>query len=290
MSENVGTVITLGAVSMSYNGVELGHTDKDTKVAFKQKLEKTKTGKWGDTTTNIFRAGLEVMVEATLLQTDLVNIQGSATGTPYPFFSTITGNGGTKLGFGEIAGNQMPKETLTLTPFLSGANQNTNYILTLTQAAPVGDPELLYSGEGQQKWKVKFEGCIDEGQVAGLNIGSFGLPAATSTTTPPTTSVVPNAGASGVLHSATVVWTVSEALNGNTVNTNTVQLWKVGSSVMTLVAGSVVLVNNGASTTITFTPTGTLSGSTVYWASLTNQILDQYGNALVAESSDFTTS
>lgn len=297
MSENVGSVVTLGAVSMAFNSVELGHTSKNTKVIFKQDLHKTVTGKYGKVTTNVFRGGLEVMVEAELLQTDLVNIQGSATGSPYPFFKTITGGSGTKLGFGEIAGTQTGKQALTLTPFLTDASQNTNYILTLTQAAAIGDPELAFNGEGQQVWKVKFEGCIDEGQVAGLMIGSFGKPAATQASSAPTvSSVVPTAGATGVSHSTTVVWTMSEALNGNTVGSNpaagqvnTVQLYAVSTNNLVPVAGATVLVNNGASTTITFTPTSTLSGSTVYWAVLTSGILDQYGNALVATASDFTT-
>lgn len=288
MSEDVSKIVVLGAVSATYNSVELGHTTNKTKVTFKTKYIKGKAGKWGDVTTNVWRGGTVVMVDLEFLQTDLVNIQGSATGSPFPFFYGIFGTAN-KLGFGEVAGQQQAKNVLKLTSFLSG---NTPlYDLVLTQATPVGDPELAYTGEGEQIWKCAFEGCIDESQVAGLNIGSFGNAAATASSAAPTvTTVVPASGATGVSHSAAVTWTMSESLNGNTVNANSVQLWKVGSGVLTPVAGTVLLTNAGPSTTIVFTPTSALSGSTVYWATLNGTILDQYGNALVGTSTDFTTS
>lgn len=288
MAENVANIVVLGAVSATYNGVELGHTTPNTKVTFKTKYVKAKTGKWGDVTTNVWRAGTVVEVDLEFLQTDLVNIQGSATGSPFPFFYGIFGTNN-KLGFGEVAGQQQSKNTLKLTSFISG---NTPlYDLTLTQATPIGDPELIYTGEKEQVWKCKFEACIDEGQVAGLNIGSFGNSAATASTTPPTVStVVPNASATGVSHSTAITWTMSESLNSNTVNTSSVKLFSVSAGVGTPVAGSVVLTNAGSSTTIVFTPTSSLSGSTVYWAILNSTILDQYGNALALYSTDFTTS
>ena len=289
MSEDVSKIVVLGAVSATYNSIELGHTTNNTKVTFKTKYIKAKTGKWGEVTTNVWRAGTNVEVDLEFLQTDLVNIQGSTTGSPFPFFYGVFG-ANNKLGFGEVAGQQQTKATLKLTSFLSG---NTPlYDLTLTQATPMGDPEIVYNGEKEQVWKVKFEGCIDEGQVAGQNIGSFGNSAATAISTPPTVSgVVPAAAATGVSHGTSIVWTMSEALNGNTINASSVKLFSVSGGTGTPVAcAAPVLVNNGASTTITLTPSSSLGSTTVYWAILNSTILDQYGNALALYSTDFTTS
>ena len=288
MAENVGQNIVLGAVSVTYNGIELGHTTPNTKATFKPKYITVKTGKYGDTPTNIFLAGLTVEVDLELLQTDLVNIQGSA-GSPYPFLTGIFGSAN-KLGFGEVAGRQLIKALLKLTSFIPG---NTPlYDLTLTQAAAIGTPEIDYTGEKEQIWKCKFVACIDEGQVAGLNIGSFGNSAATQSAVAPTvTSVVPAANATGVSHSSSVIWTMSEAVNGNTVTSSSVKLFSLAAGVGTPVACSApVLVNNGSSTTITLTPTSNLSSSTVYIAMLNSTILDQYGNALALYSTEFTTS
>ncbi len=287
MAEDVSKIVVLGAVSATYNGVELGHTTSNTKVTFKTKYVKGKSGKWGEVTTNVWRAGTVVEVDLEFIQTDLVNIQGSATGSPFQFFYGIFGTSN-KLGFGEVAGQQQTKALLKLTSFVAG---NTPlYDLTLTQATPVGDPELIYTGEKEQVWKCKFEGCIDEGQVAGLNIGSFGNSAATSSSAAPTvTSVVPAADATGVSHTSPVTWTMSENLNGNTVNASSVKLFSVSAGSGTAVAGTVALTNAGASTTIVFTPSAPLSATTVYWAVLNSTILDQYGNALALYSTQFTT-
>jgi hypothetical protein len=288
MSENVGQIVVLGAVSVTYNGIELGHTTPNTKVTFKPKYIKAKTGKWGDTTTNIYRAGIAVEVALELLQTDLVNIQGSTTGSPYPFFNGIFGTNN-KLGFGEVAGVLQTKALLKLTSFISG---NTPlYDLTLTQATPIGAPEIDYTGEKEQIWKVTFEACIDEGQVAGLNIGSFGNSAATQSVVAPTvTSVVPAANATAISRSTVITWTMSEALNGNTVNASSVKLFSLTAGIGTPVAcAAPVLTNNGASTTIALTPSGNLAATTAHIAVLNSTILDSYGNALALYSTQFTT-
>lgn len=105
--------------------------------------------------------------------------------------------------------------------------------------------------------------------------------------TAPTVSCVPTDGATGVSVSANIVWTASEALDPNQVNTANVLVF---TATGTPVTGTVALVNNGSSTTITFNPTGDLSASTAYIAMLTTNIRDSAGNKLAAPSLiNFTT-
>lgn len=106
-------------------------------------------------------------------------------------------------------------------------------------------------------------------------------------TTPPTVSCVPADAATGVSVSANIVWTASEDLDPNHVTSDNVLVFTAAG---VAVAGVVTLANDGASTAVTFNPTGDLSGSTAYIAMLTTNIRDLAGNKLAAPSLiNFTT-
>lgn len=104
-----------------------------------------------------------------------------------------------------------------------------------------------------------------------------------SDSTPPTVTLSsPADGATNVAVNASVVWTMSEALQGATVNPGSVML--VNASDGTNVAGTVTLNNAGAGTTVTLHPTGNLDAATDYIAFLTTSVRDAAGNALAAPS------
>ncbi len=285
MAEDISLILPLGAVAMTYNGVELGETTPNTKVTIKTTFVEAETGKYGKVPTNVFRNGTRVEVEAELMQNDITNIQTAA----YPQFTLVSGSGKVKMTLGQIAGLANSKAILTMTSFVS---TNTPYYdFTLSQATQIGDPELMYTAEKVQVWKVKFVGCIDIGKAAGNYLGSFGDNSATADAVAPTvSSVVPAIDGTAAIGTS-VVWTMSKALNVNTVNDFTVYLVKADpSGAGTKVAcAKPVLVNNGASTTITLTPSGALTGTTAYLAILTQGIQDQVGNSLAMYTSNFTT-
>jgi hypothetical protein len=147
------------------------------------------------------------------------------------------------------------------------------------QAVPIGDFSPVYEGGKVAGYKVKFSGIINEaGAASGAWMGQFGDSTITANVSAPTVSgVVPAQAATGVATSANVVWTLSAAMNGNTINTNTVSLVEDPAGTPVDVPGSVALVNNGSSTTITFTPTSALTASKTYVAILGAGITDQTG-------------
>ena len=287
MSENLAQVIPIGACSVIYNGTDLGDTTANTKVTPKTKYVAQTAGKYGDTPVAYLLAGTVVEVDVELIQTDLANIQGSGI---YPAFTKITGSGNTKLAMGQVAGAIVTKASLVLTPTISG--NASIYVLTLTQASPIGDPELLYAGDKFQVWKQKFVGCIDTGQAAGSYIGTFGNPSATADAVAPTISaVVPADAASGVSTSTTIVWTVSKNLNSTTVTNNSVKLVATpgGAAGTEVACAAPVVVNAGASTTITLTPNSAIASGTTFLAILTSEITDQAGNKLATYVTKFST-
>lgn len=113
------------------------------------------------------------------------------------------------------------------------------------------------------------------------NETAVSISAGSADTTAPTCTVAPTDGAVGQATSVNVVWTFSEALQASTVHNGTVMLIKDDG---TNVAGTVTLVNNGASTTVTFDPTSALSGSSNYIGILTTGVRDTAGNAIAAPS------
>ena len=228
--------------------------------------------------------GQRLMVEFNLIQsvfTDLENVLPGAT--------RVSSGGNDKLTFGKIGGQEIPGVQLVLTPVIPG--QTPLFNLTLAAAAPIGDFNLLYSGGEYQKWACKFEGLIDEaGGSAGNFLAQFGDASISPDATPPTvSSVVPTNNAVGQAVGTNVVWTLSEDLDGNTVNGNSVHLIEDPLGAATEVAGSVVLVNAGAGTTITFTPTSDLTAATKFMPMLESSIKDKAGNSLAFFASEFDT-
>ena len=104
-------------------------------------------------------------------------------------------------------------------------------------------------------------GCSDPDKT-GLN----------STVTPPTVvSVSPVSGANGVCPSATVTVTFSKAMNPSTINSTT----------FTVAPGVTGTITHDSTNTIfTFTPSSSLTLSTVYTATITTGAKDMFGNAL----------
>ena len=283
MGKDITQIYTLGPSTITYNGVDLGHTD-DAGVKITRKInEVTATaGKFGKAPVGIFYDGETVEVDFILQQTDFT-ILASA----FPKLNTVTGSGKTKLTTGNISGTKITAAAMVIQSLISALDPL--FQVNLAQAVPVGDFIPVFTGGKIQGWACKFHGVVNEsGGSDGSYMLTFGDPTATADAVAPVVSaVVPLDNAAGVAEATTVVWTISKALNGLTVNTASVMLVKdnVGAGA---VAGAVALANNGASTTITFTPTSSLSTGKYYAVLAPNVIKDLAGNLLAGYESDFT--
>lgn len=284
MGEDTSQIQLFGAVAIVVDGVNVGHTDENgVKTTIPQNVITAKTGKFGQTPVKGWLNGREITVEFVLDQTDMI-----ALAKVLPGAKRVSEAGKEKLTFGQISGKEIPAVTMTLKSFITA--QTPTYDLTFPRVIPVGDFEIVNSGEDFNKWTCKFMVLANE---AGGSDGdfefSFGDDSATADVTSPFVSgVVPTDGASGIAVGDSVVATLSEDMNGNLVNLKNVKLIKdLGGSEVEVV-GVVTLVNAGASTTITFNPTGDLDASTTYTFMLQN-LEDQNGLALPFFDSDFTT-
>lgn len=98
-------------------------------------------------------------------------------------------------------------------------------------------------------------------------------------TTPPTVTVVPADGATGVAVTADVVWTFNEAIQSALATDANFTLTKADG---TAVAGVVTIGTND--TVVTFNPNASLDGSSTYIAIASKNVKDKSGNALAANS------
>lgn len=104
-------------------------------------------------------------------------------------------------------------------------------------------------------------------------------------TTAPTVTCVPTDGASGVVVSANIVWTFSEAIQPALVNSTNFVVMKADG---TIVAGALTIGTNN--TVVTFDPTSNLDAGTAHLAIVTKAVKDTAGNALAATNVfNFTT-
>ena len=278
MSENIAEVIPLGPASLTFNGVNLGHTDESgLKLTLKGTLVKAQVAKYGKADVGVFLNGQQAEVDGVMMQSDMTLLAAA-----FPGATKVTNGGGaSKLTFGVGAGTLLTPYTLVVAPYQgpTAYGSVTPTINWTMQAVPVGDFDPVYEGGKVAGYKVKFSGVINEaGASSGSWVGQFGDSTITANITAPTVSgVVPAQAATGVATSSNVVWTLSANMNAATVNTNTVSLIKDPAGTPSDVPGTVVLANNGSSTTITFTPTSALTAGKTYVANLAPSVADQTG-------------
>ena len=163
--------------------------------------------------------------------------------------------------------------TFTLTgPSSAAVSGTVSYAGTTANFAPASNlaPSTLYTATITTGAKDLVGNAIASNVVWVFATGT------TADTTPPTViSTIPSAGATSVLVAGTVSATFSEALNAGTVSGSTFTLTGPGA---TPVSGTV----GYSGTTATFTPSATLSGSTLFTATITTGVKDLAGNALVS--------
>ena len=229
----------------------------------------------------------------------------SLNGTPNPlpnlFDLTVSNNTSRRYSFtgdgtarNVRAANQVGKgnmgadyeTTAIMSSFLSGtdtaiivtttAGDNSTMVFQIPIARFEGDDPAL-NGANAIEDKLPFLAVknSDAGYALSIAVNA-------DTTAPTVSSTSPANAATGVTASTTVVWTFSEDLRVSSVSTSSVAVIKDSDG--TAVAGTVALVNNGASTTVTFTPGANLASGQAYTAVLTTQVRDLAGNPLAATS------
>lgn len=291
MAQDITEIVLPGPCVVTINSVNMGHTDeKGVTAKCSIELAQAYAALYGKKLpAKVFNAGQGLEVEFNLVQSDLSDLDEVLPGSAYVLDSGLSKE---KVTFGNIAGTALSGVAISFAPSIT---TNTPYYdLTIPSAARVGEFEMVYRPDGVQMWHCKFIALANEASgTDGSYICSWGDASAAASATAPTVSAVsPLDAATGVDVTANVVWTLTQALDAATVDTNSVLLFKDTGpgTVLTQVAGAVTLVNSGAATTITFNPTASMTASSVHRAILLPRIRNQAGVVMAAAyTSDFTT-
>jgi hypothetical protein len=197
-----------GPVAVNIGGVDVGHTDeKGVNLAVKGQWVEAFAGKYGKgAPVQKWLNGQGAEADFNLIQ----SVKGDLASV-LPGASLVTDIGGNqKLTFGRGAGYKMPGVPVILTPYASGMSPAFN--LTMKRAVPIGDFNVVYSGDTFDLWAIKMQGLIDEATGAeGSFLFRFGDDTISADLVAPVISaVVPADNAAGVSVGAYVEWTVTK--------------------------------------------------------------------------------
>ncbi len=228
--------------------------------------------------------GHGVQFEMILMQTEFVQLE-----KVIPAWTRVSGSGKEKLVLGRIPGEPLTSYVLTLTPTIAAQTPKSDF--KIMEAIFDSEPPFQFWGGNQFMYLVKGEGLLDSDGVVAV----FGDASATQDATPPSVSAVDPANAAvGVDVDQVIEATITKDLNRGSLNAGNVRLYKDVSGNLTEVPGTIGGNNNGAATTVTFTPTNPLDASALYVFILgslnaADDIYDQDGNRITHFDSKFTT-
>lgn len=282
MANDVSKIILPGASAVSIGGTDVGFTDESgVKITVSTKKAEAKVALYGDTPVSDFIVSQNVKAEFILSQTDWASLA-----LVLPGCTKVTSGANSRVDFGVYAGTRTTGVAVVFAP-VATAYATVNKF-TIFNAALDSEPEIVYSGDenGIQKWKVIVKGMIDTTKSNGQLLASYGDTSISADAVAPTVSAVtPLDAATGVATSTTVVLTFSKDLLLSSVTTDTVIVFRDNTS--TKVSGAVGLVNNGASTQVTFTPGSALTALAKYLV-VVNGVKSLAGVSNTFFTSDFT--
>jgi hypothetical protein len=173
---------------------------------------------------------------------------------------------------------------LTNIAFVGETKNGDDVVIIVKNALGDGNIELAIEDKNEIVPEVQFTGHYASDALTTVPY-EIRFPKSTSDTTAPTVTISPVDGATGVNVTANIVWTFSEAIKSGLITYGNFLLTKADG---TAVAG--VLTYNAGQTEITFNPTSSLDGASVYIAIASKNIEDVNGNALASNSVvNFTT-
>ena len=297
MAEDVTKIVNLGGCSLwaSTNGfstyTDLGDTDENgVKLEIKSSVVLAKVARFGDTPVAGWLNGQVAKITAKLSQSQYAILGQITPGATI----TTNGSGNSNMTLGVYGGTQLAPFSLKLKSLLP---ENTpTWDVTAVNVIVVGATNMGFTGKKEQQWEVDFAVLVDQGATNGSSLLTIGDTTITQESAVTVSSVSPANKATAVALAATVTWTFSGILNQGSVSTTgpqpTVGVMEdpnsSSSDTGNAVAGMAVLTNNGASTTIVFTPTSDLTASVVYIAWIQG-LVDAFGNQLPLYTSMFTT-
>lgn len=150
--------VKLGVCSVTYKGVDLGHTIGGVSVVYTPEFYDSKVDAFGSTPVEQFLVGENISVECQLAEFTLANLQVAINQ------STLVGDD--SISVGSKAGKRASENAglLVLHPINSSGLEDD---VSVYKAVVTGELQIEHKNDGEKVLPVMFKGLIDENRTDG---------------------------------------------------------------------------------------------------------------------------
>lgn len=162
------TNVNMGVCSVTYNGVDLGHTEGDVVVTYAPDFFDRKVNKYGSTIVEKVLRGEALRAKVPLAEFTIANLEVA--------IPAGTDDGSeSRVDIGKGAGVEMSQYAyqLVLHPEVNDASDRSEDVV-IRKALSTGELEIGHNNDGDKILEVTFEGLLDETQSDGEYLGFIG--------------------------------------------------------------------------------------------------------------------
>lgn len=161
------TNVKVGACSVTFNGVDLGHTKGGVEVSYEPTYHDVTVDKYGETIVEKYLMGEKITVKVPLAELTIANLKVAM---PQ---GTFAGAGNTRLTLGHSAGTRATSSAaqLVLHPLNMGTRAND---IVLHKAYVSSTVDLKMKVDEENVYEVEFEALLDESKSDGNYLGLIG--------------------------------------------------------------------------------------------------------------------
>lgn len=162
------TKVQLGVCTVTYKGVDLGHTIGGVTVTYTPDFHETSVDLYGSSVVEKFLVGEKLVAKLSLAEFTIANLQNA--------MNQGTLQGDDAVSVGSKAGKRASANAglLVLHPVNSPASDTRQFDVSIYKAVVTNELAIDHKNDGEKVLPVEFEGLIDEGRADGNMLGFIG--------------------------------------------------------------------------------------------------------------------
>lgn len=162
------TKIQLGVCSVTYKGVDLGHTIGGADVIYTPDFHETTVDKYGKTAVEKFLIGERFHVKLSLAEYTIANLLNA--------INQGVAQADDAVSVGSNAGKRASLNAglLVLHPLNAAANDTRAYDVSIYKAVVTNELSIQHKNDGERVLPVEFDGLVDENRSDGNMLGFIG--------------------------------------------------------------------------------------------------------------------
>lgn len=161
------TNVQLGVCTVTFNGVDLGHTIGGVEVSYEPVYHDVQVDKFGETNVEKYLTGEKLSAKVALAEYTIANLRNAIPK------STFAGAANTRILIGRSAGSKATANTaqLVLHPIIEGTRRHD---IVLHKAYVASQVTLAHKNDEEKVIEVTFEALLDETKTDGNYLGLIG--------------------------------------------------------------------------------------------------------------------